>query len=480
MDINDPHPATKFLRDAARHLSAGQAEAAVRACQEAIKRFPNHPQSHYALAVALNGAGRLDDAIQSYQTTVRLKPDFFEAWTNLGGAMARRGRLDEAVEAYTRALRIRPNVAEMHANLSNALRDTGRLAEAEAAAKQALALKPDSPHAHVCYAAVLASNGQYERAIEAYHEAIRLAPDLPGGHFNLAFSELVLGNWQRGWAEYEWRRRFPGAVPPRKFPTPDWDGRPLNGKTILLFSEQGFGDSIHFVRYAPLVAEMGGRIIVECLAPLARLFRGIPKIDQVIVAGRLLPAFDTQSALPSLPGLFHTTPQTVPVQVPYLTAEPGTIEAWRERINPSPEMRQIGLAWSGSSENRNDRNRSIPPETFSRLSGAKNVRFHNLQIAPPPAIAGIQLADWSAHLTDFAETAGLIANLDLIITVDTAVAHLAGAMGKAAWVLLPTVPDWRWLLDRSDTPWYPTMRLFRQKTAGDWDEVLAHVAEELG
>ncbi len=211
-----------------------------------------------------------------------------------------------------------------------------------------------------------------------------------------------------------------------------------------------------------------------------RLFANFPGVGGIVTAGQSLPAFDYQCPLPSLPGVFKTAMATIPATIPYLAADPQTADSWRRRIEPSGEFLHVGLAWAGSADNLNDRNRSIPLEKLSPLAAVSHVRFHSLQTAPPPpAVGGIALSDWSALLTDFAETAALIAKLDLVISVDTAVAHLAGAMGKPVWLLLPSPPDWRWLLDRADSPWYPTIRLFRQEIPGDWDGVIRRVAAEL-
>jgi len=470
---------SQALKLAAQSVAQGKAGEAVGICRKLLGKFPNDGRVHYALGVALGHAGQIDPAIDELRQAVRLKPELFEAHTNLGVLLGRRGKPQEAISAFMEAIRIRPDVAELHMNLSNALREGWKLDEAIAEAQKAIALKPSLPEGQLCLGAAVACMGRFDRAIDAYRNAIRLRPDFPAAHLNLALAELVTGNLGRGWPEYEWRRQCPSALPPRQFAEPAWKGQPLNGKTILLHAEQGFGDAIHFIRYAPLVADMGGKIVLECQPALVRLFGNFPGVGQIVTTGQPLPAFEYQCPLPSLPGVFRTTIATIPATIPYLGAEAETADAWRKRMEPSGEFLRVGLAWAGSADNRNDRNRSIPLERFSPLSTVDGVRFHSLQTAPPPAGSGIALSDWSALLTDFAETAGLIENLDLVICVDTAVAHLAGAMGKPVWLLVPFPPDWRWLLDRADSRWYPTMRLFRQETPGDWDGVIGRVAGEL-
>jgi hypothetical protein len=288
----------------------------------------------------------------------------------------------------------------------------------------------------------------------------------------------VTGNLREGWKEYEWRRQCPDAVAPRAFSRPQWRGEAIDGKTILIFPEQGLGDAIHFVRYVPMAAERGAKVVLECAPPLERIFRQVWGIEKLIVAGQALPAFDLQCAMPSLPGAFETDIDSIPAATAYLSADEETVRRWREKVGHANGIRQVGIAWAGSTANRNDRNRSIPLQKWRPILGAANCRFHSLQLAPPSA--GFAVTDWSGELRDFAETAGLIANLDLVITVDTSVAHLAGAMGKPVWLMIPFPPDWRWMLERTDSLWYPTVKLFRQKRAGDWEEVIADVAAALG
>jgi tetratricopeptide (TPR) repeat protein len=373
---------------------------------------------------------------------------------------------------------LRPDLAQLHANLSNALRDSWQLDEALAAAKASLNLNPDLPEAHASLGAAMLMLGRFDEAISACRAAIQLKPDLPAAHLNHALAELVTGNLERAWPNYLWWMRCPQVRPRLPGPVSLWDGTRIDGKTILLYSDQGFGDAIQFIRYAPMVAAMGARVVVECPPALLSLFKRCAGADVVLATGSPLPHCDYQCPLASLPALFKTTLPTIPAPIPYLTADSNIIEAWRKRIASTKDTIQIGLAWAGRPENRNDRNRSIAGNKFSPLANMSGVRFHSLQKSRE-VIPSLALSNWSELLTDFAETAGLIANLDFIISVDTAVAHLAGAMGKPVWLLVPFPPEWRWMLDRADSPWYPTMRLFRQKTPGDWESVIQTVAGEL-
>ncbi len=436
----------------------GDALAAVQLIRRAIAACPSVPFFHNSLGVALRGCGRLDEAISAYRDAIRLKEDFPEAHNNLGVALRGAGRLDEAIAAYRKALSYRPDFAGAYANLGYALRDNGCLNE----------------------------------GIVACRRAIQIETDLAEAHMNLGIMLLLKGDFREGWAEYEWRWRCADFGPARRsFAAPQWRGTPISGKTILLHAEQGFGDTIQFIRYAPLVARLGARppsrpagVVVECQRELVALVRGMDNVDSVIEAGSPLPPFDLHAPLLSLPAAFGTTLQTIPDRVPYLKPDPALVAAWRERVAGHSARLRIGLAWAGSPTRKDDRLRSLSLAALAPLGAAKDVVFFSLQkgeaarqAQSPPN--GMVLADCSGDLRDFADTAALIENLDLVISVDTSVAHLAGALGKPVWNLLEFVPAWRWLLEREDSPWYPTMRLFRQTRRGDWDSVVARVAGEL-
>jgi len=278
------------------------------------------------------------------------------------------------------------------------------------------------------------------------------------------------------------RQGFP--VHPRNFTKPQWDGRALEGRTLLLHAEQGLGDAIQFIRYLPLMSQRGGRIIIECYAELQRLFQIMAGRCQIVACGQPLPAFDLHCPLLSLPRVFGTTLSNIPHVVPYLHPDAEEARKWHHRLLWQSRLVNVGLAWMGNPAHKNDRSRSIKLARLAPLGQVPGVRFFSLQkgeaaaeTKTPPS--GMELVDWTQELKDFADTAGLIANLDLVIAVDTAVVHLAGAMGKPVWTLLPFVPDWRWLLEREDSPWYPTMRLFRQNSWGDWDSVITRVVDAL-
>jgi hypothetical protein len=294
---------------------------------------------------------------------------------------------------------------------------------------------------------------------------------------------LLLGDYPNGWRGYETRWRIPESFPPRDFRQPVWDGSDISGKTVLLHAEQGFGDTIQFCRYAPLVAERGATVIVECQPPLAALLQTLAGVKQVVPRGEPLPDFDLQCPLLGLPLRFGTTVETTPARVPYLHADEQRVARWREKIGQGDGLR-VGIAWAGAAGYGNDQRRSLTLSSFAPLAQIEGIRWYSLQKGDAAKQAehprqGMHLFDFTSDLNDFADTAALIANLDLLICVDTAVAHLGGALGKPVWTMLPFCPDWRWMLGREDSPWYPTMRLFRQPTRGDWLSVMQRIRGEL-
>jgi tetratricopeptide (TPR) repeat protein len=461
----------------------GQLDDAIAAYRQAIALRPNYPEAYNNLGNALTDKGQLDEAIAAYRQAIALNPNLPEAHNNLGNALRTKGQLDEAIAACRQAIALRPNYLEAHSNLGNVLTDQGHLDDAIAAYRQTIALDPNFPDAHSNLGSALKDKGQFDEAIAAFRQAIALNPRLPEAHHNLSLALLARGDFQQGWDEYEWRWKCKNPLR-RDFAQPQWDGCPLDGRAILLQAEQGFGDAIQFIRYLPLVEQRGGRIIIECQVELQRLFRIMAGRWHIVALGQPLPVFDLHCPLLSLSRISRANLANIPNTVPYLYADADDTGSWQQRLGGHCPLVKVGLAWAGSPTHRNDRNRSIKLEMLAPLGQVPGMRFFSLQKGaaaaeaktPPP---GMDLVDWTMELKDFADTAALIANLDLVIAVDTAVIHLAGAMGKPVWTLLPFVPDWRWLLQRPDSPWYPTMHLFRQPRIGDWDSVITSVVEAL-
>jgi Flp pilus assembly protein TadD len=461
----------------------GGHEAAVALFQEALALRPDIAYCHNDLGLALAALRRLDEAEAAYREALRLAPEFAEAAINLALLVAAAGRWEEAEQCCRRALALAPQAALVHASLGLALAGLDRFAEAEAALCEAQRLKPDDPAVHLHLGGALNLQNRPGEAALSYCRAIALDPDSAAAHLNLALSLLGSGEFEEGWREYEWRWHSENG--PRRPTAPLWKGEPLAGKRILLYAEQGFGDAIHFMRYAPLVRDRGGRVVLEVGAELLRLAGTLDGPESIVVAGGPEPLCDFASPLLSLPLRFGTTLATIPARVPYLAADPDDAARWRARLAPLPGLR-VGLVWAGNPDlgAALDRRRSIPLGHFAPLAGLKGLSLVSLQkgeaarqAALPPK--GLVLHDWTQELADFADTAALVAALDLVVGVDTAVVHLAGALGKPVWVLSRFDADWRWLLDREDSPWYPSLRLFRQKRPGDWAEIIDKVAAAL-
>ena len=463
----------------------GQLDEAIATYLQAIALKPNYAEAHYNLSNALRENGRLDEAIAACRQAISLNPKSPDAVVNLGNLLKTKGQLDEAIATFRQAIALQPADIKAHSNLGNALCDKGQLDEAIAVHRQAIALKPDYPEAHYNLGTALNEKGQLDQAVATYSQAIALKPDYPEAHYNRAHALLKLGDLAAGFAEYEWRWKcadFAGAR--RHFTQPQWDGGPLEGRTILLHAEQGFGDAIQFIRYLRLVAQCGGKIIVECHPEVQRLLQTMAADFPVVATGHALPAFDVQCPFLSLPRLFGTNLTNIPKDVPYLHANAADVEVWRKRLADQPASLKVGIAWAGRPTHPNDRNRSLKLGAFAPLAQVAGVRFVSLQKGEAAAEAksppeGMDLLDAGPELKDFGDTAALVAALDLVIAVDTSVVHLAGALGKPVWVLLPFAPDWRWLLNRDDSPWYPTMRLFRQQRRMEWEPVVASIREEL-
>ena len=461
--------------------ASGRLDEALAAYSHAIRLAPSMAEAHYNLGNVLAVLERLDESRSALSRAIQLKPTFAEAYNHLGGVLTEQGKFGEAAIACSRALELRPNFAEAYNNLGNVFEAQGKYAEAISAYHRSLSLSPDLAQAHTNLGSALKEQGRFTEAVAAYDRAIRLEPDDAETHWKLSLSLLRLGDFDRGLREYEWRWKRKEAGSLQSFPQPRWDGRELNGRTILLHAEQGFGDTIQFARYAPMVAARGGRVLLQCQPELLRVVRGLGCVAEVITRGELLPWFDVHCPMLSLPLTMGTRLESIPVTLPYISVDPLLCDAWALRLGNAVGVTKVGLAWAGSPTNTNDRSRSIFLAQFAPMAAARNIMFFSLQKGdaarqaafPPP---GMPIIDHTDELRDFADTAALISHLDLVITVDTAVAHLAATMGKPVWILLPFIADWRWLLAREDSPWYPTMRLFRQNAIGDWPEVISRVA----
>jgi tetratricopeptide (TPR) repeat protein len=471
------------------HVLTGlrQLDEATACIGKAIDLRPAFPQAHYNLGTALAEQGRLVEAAACYRIAIDLQPHIPEAHNSLGYALARQGRLDEAVICYRRAIGLRANYPEAYNNLGHALGQQGQLDGAIACYRTALGFRRNYQDAANNLGAALAEQGRLDEAIACYRGTIDLDPDFAEAHFNLALALLAQGDLAAGWQEYEWRWRTPeGLTAQRIFAQPQWRGEPAAGRTLLIHAEQGFGDTLQFCRYGTLAAASGLRVIMQVPRPLVRLLRRLPGVALVIGPDEALPDFDLHCPMLSMPLAMRTTIETIPSTAAYLHADPDEVAAWRTRLaaleDPLEDYRpRIGLVWAGAARAGTtlaavDRRRSMSLARLAPLLDLPGLHFFSLQKDPATAPG---LTDYMAEMEDFADTAALIANLDLVISVDTAVAHLAAARGKPVWLLDRFDACWRWLTGRRDSPWYPTLRLYRQPRPGDWESVLAEIARDL-
>ncbi len=460
-------------------VKQGKLEEASACCQKALTLEPNDVNLYYQVGLVLHKQGKLEEAIAYYQKCLTLNPNQATAYYNLGSVFQVQGNLEEALTCYQRALTLEPNFALALQNLGAIFQEKGEADKAIACFTRLTEIAPDYAEAHYNLGWVI-QGSQLENAIDCYSRAIALDPNHIKAHWNRGLALLLLGKYKEGFADYEWRW-YRERTPPRAFPQPLWDGSHLEGRTILLHCEQGLGDTIQFIRYAPLVQARGGCVIVECYQSLVRLLPTVPGVEQVVPRGTTLPEFDVHAPLLSLPHILGTTLETVPAQIPYLS--PPHSPSWRLEQPPDTYLK-VGIVWAGSPDNLSDRIRSCSLKDFSPLLQLPGIAFYSLQKGTPveeltQLSSQVPLQDLSSQLDDFAATAAVIAQLDLTISVDTAVAHLAGALNRPVWVLLCDKADWRWMLEREDSPWYPGMRLFRQSQSGDWAGVFARVTEAL-
>jgi len=461
-------------------FQTGHSVAAAELISEAILENASDDRYFTNLGNVLQKLGRLEEAIGCYRRALRLNPASVAAHGNLGLALHFSNRLEEAARSFEAALDLAPALALMRTNLGNTRQAQGRLEEATECHQRALALEPENAEAWCNLGSVLDLQGRTAESESAYERALEFKPEFDAALLNRSLLHLRKGEFALGLPGYEHRWQLQRR---RIFTQPQWMGEPLNGARILLYAEQGLGDALQFIRYLPLVRAAGGRVILEVQPQLRRLLSGMDGIEEMISVGEPQPPFDWHCPLLSLPLAFGTEIETIPNTVPYLTVPREAAEKHAHFRWPKTGLR-IGVVWAGRPEHLRDRYRSIPLPLLAPVFQRNGAHFFSLQLGSAAAElsvegAGKALIDLSGAIGDMADTAALIEHLDLLITVDTAVAHLAGALGKQVWVMLPLVPDWRWLADREDSPWYPTMRLFRQIALEDWMPVVEALGRAL-
>jgi tetratricopeptide (TPR) repeat protein len=503
------------------YSSRGQAEAAAECYRQALAARPEYPDAWTNLGNTLRTLGRLDEAADCHRRAIALRPDHANACNNLGNVLKDQGRLGDAAECFRRAIALRPELAAAHYNLGSVLQDPSEREAAVASLRRALSLRPDYPEAWGNLALALRRQGRPDEAMAAAREALRLqpalaeahntmgmlqresgqaaaavasfrsavarAPDVAEMHHNLGMALLATGAFAEGWQEHEWRWQTRQLADGRRqFQQPRWRGEAAPGRTLLVHAEQGFGDTLQFCRYAALAAAQGLRVVLEVQPPLVRLLRGLDGVAGVVAQREALPPFDLHCPMMSMPLALGTTVDTIPAAPAYLRADAAAVARWRARLEASgtPAVR-VGLVWAGNPRSHApelaeiDRRRSLAPERLRPLCNIRDVQFVSLQKTGPEAPDDLPLVRLMHEMHDFADTAALVANLDLVISVDTAVAHLAAGLGVPVWLLDRFDPCWRWLTHRRDSPWYPSLRLYRQPRPGDWDLVVAEAAGDL-
>ena len=470
-------PAERLFQRACAGAAKGRALEAAKLFVAVLQQQPACFEAHCRLGMALRDLNKPDEAIQCLEAALRLRPSYPGLHLLLGAIHKQSGNLEAAGECCRREIALDAANADAHYNLGLVLQNLDRPAEAMAAYRQALALRPDHTGALVNQSLLYQEQPDLDAAIACCQQVLRLQPAHAEAHWQLGTALLAKGEWERGWPEYEWRWKLEDfTTPAGEFSKPLWDGRELDGRRILLHSEQGYGDVIQFVRYAPLVARRGGEVLLGCPPALTGLLARAPGVSRVAAGRAGLPSFDFHCPLLSLPAVFRTTQATLPAKVPYLTPPKEVFP-----IGPAQAgCLKVGLAWAGDAKHKNDRNRSMPVGQFGPLMDLPGAHWFSLQAGP--RALDLARVPWANRVTDlgprfanFDQTASAIVQLDLVISVDTAVAHLAGALGKPVWMLLPFAGEWRWMVHRSDSPWYPTLRLFRQGKPGDWAGVMEAV-----
>jgi tetratricopeptide (TPR) repeat protein len=477
---------SRALDLAQEYKQTGNFQGAESIYRKILREQPNNSRVCFDLAFVLQEKGGTDEAVAYYQRALKLNPLLADASYNLGSIFHQKGLLDEAAGFYEEAIRLNERHAHAHNNLGSILQQKGLFDEAICFYEKAVQLNPGLVSAYNNLGLVLQEKGLFGKAMEYHQKALSFQPDHPAVHFNIAGLLLMQGDYEKGWKEYEWRRRSKDYLS-RNFNRPLWDGSDISGRTVLLYSEkgfEGFGDTIQFVRYARLIAELGGKVVVESQKELKTLLKNIKGVEEVVSYGEKLPVFDLHCPYLSLPFVFSTTLDSVPSTTPYITPDPVSVLKWKDRISHDDSILKIGLAWAGNLNHPRARYRSSSLKQFSPLAKLDGITIYSLQKGEAAQEAatvphGLKFVDYTADFNDFSDAAALAENLDLVVSVDTAAAHLAGALGKPVLMLLPFLPEWRWLLDREDSPWYPTMKILRQSSPGDWEGVISRLLHEL-
>ncbi len=482
---DDPRTPAPDLAAAQRALkvafdlhNSGRHEDAEALCRLLLLHIPQDNQLLFLLGMVLQKLGRSAEALTFLETAERLQPKSAKVLNSLGFVHQSLTNHERAIEYYTRAIELGMNAADTYYSMGNACHQLGDIERAAMLFRKAVELKPQDVASWNNLGKCLNDSNRLEESIQTYDRALAIDPSYAMARYGRAVTLLAAGRLREGFREYNhWRTH---GIKPRQFPQPEWQGEPIREQTLFLHAEQGFGDAIMYARFLPEVRRRASRVILECRPELKTFFTHCAVADVVIAYDETIPPFDYFSSVASLPGIFGTVLDTIPHETPYLKISATEI------LPPAPAgLLKVGVVWAGNPLHHNDAARSMRFEDFAPILLVPGVAFYSLQL-PVRAQdeAGFRslanVVEVSGRFKSFLETAAIVAQLDLVIAVDTAMAHLAGALGRPVWTLLPFAPDWRWMLNREDTPWYPNMRLFRQKQRGEWQPVVARVAEELG
>jgi len=455
---------------------SGRVTEALVSYESALALQPNLPEAHFNKGNVLRRLQKNEEAVATFNQAIALRPEYVEALNNRGSALLDLGRTQEALDDFERTLTLQPTSALAHNNRGNALRWLGRILEALAAYDQAIRLREDFAEAFSNRGTVLQELHRFEEAFASYDRGLELDPANPEAKWNKAFLKLLTGDFLEGWKLYDLRKKE------RSYNQPCWSGKePLGDRTLFVYAEHGYGDILQYCRYLPKLEAMGARVLFEAPRALLFLLETLPGKITFIEKGNPIPSFDFYCPMMSLPGAFQTTLESIPMDIPYLRADAGRIADWESKLGAKSKPR-VGLAWSGRAQYSNDRNRSMDLSSLGPLLELP-MEFHSLQKEYRGQDRALmekwRIRDHHHDLDDFFVSAALVMKMDLVLSVDTSVAHLAGALGKKVWILLPHLPDYRWLLKRSDSPWYPTATLLRQPAFGDWESPVLEAAQRM-
>ena len=478
----------ELLKKAVASHTAGNLQAAEQMYLQVLTQVPDHPDATHFMGVLAYNAGKNDLAIAYLKKAIEILPSNAGCFNNMGNVFQQQKKYQESLKWYEMAVRVKPGHKRAHNNIAVAYLNLGNLDKALLSVETALDLDPEYADAHNNHGEILRAMGNNDKALVAIDKAISLSPDMVNAHWNRALIWLLKGNFQDGWLAYEWRWRRPTTRNRAFAHGAAWQGQEIKGKVLFVYEEQGLGDTLQFIRYLPMLQALGARVVFETAPALIRLVAANRLYDRLLVGlnkmdTRPVDRFDFHVPLLSLPHILRTKIETIPDKIPYLTADSELSRIWKNRMS-SDDSFKVGLVWAGRSTHKNDANRSIHLSMFETLGRVTGVSFYSLQKEKYEKWTDMESPaffekDMGPEISDFADTAAIMDNLDLLISVDTSVVHLAGAMGKPVWTLLPFAPDFRWLLDRDDSPWYPTMRLFRQTSPGEWASVFEQVVSAL-